>query len=181
VLKVDSPSVVHKSRHGGVLTGLRNEQELAAAFERLAARFGHDGISWLLAEEKTPGAEFIVGARRMGSLGPVVMVGMGGLVAESLADISVGLAPLGQKEAATMLAELRGSQAFLGLTRDAASFGEAPSSTPLVDREALGEIVVRVAALVAACPEIAEMDINPVIAYPPGKEPVAVDVRTRLA
>jgi acetyltransferase len=97
-----------------------------------------------------PGVDLVVGARRDPVFGPVVLVGLGGTTAEALADVSIRLAPLTATEAATMPADLAG-RALLDGWRGG----------PALDRAALGEVTAALGALLAAHPELAEIEINP--------------------
>jgi acetate---CoA ligase (ADP-forming) len=114
------------------------------------------------------GAELIVGVVGDPRFGPLVAVGAGGATAELIGDVQVRLAPVGPREAAAMLRELRTFPLLDGF-RGASH----------ADVGAVEDIITRVAALAAAHPEIAELDCNPVIAGPNGA--VIVDARIRLA
>ncbi|GAA2633598.1 acetate--CoA ligase [Streptomyces vastus] len=97
-----------------------------------------------------PGIDLVVGARRDPVFGPVVLVGLGGTTAEALADVSIRLAPLTAREAATMPADLAG-RALLDGWRGG----------PVLDRAALGEVTAALGDLLAAHPALAEIEINP--------------------
>ena len=114
------------------------------------------------------GVELIVGVVGDPRFGPLVAVGAGGTTAELIGDVQVRLAPVGPREAAAMLRELRTFPLLDGFR-----------GAPRVDVGAVENIVERVAALAAAHPEIAELDCNPVVAGPEGA--VIVDARIRLA
>jgi acetyl-CoA synthetase (ADP-forming) len=85
------------------------------------------------------------------------MFGLGGVWVEALGDVALGVAPLTRYDAAEMLQEIKGAALLSGLR------GEEP-----VDLEALTELIVKLSQLALACPEIAEMDLNPVFVYPQG-------------
>jgi acyl-CoA synthetase (NDP forming) len=114
------------------------------------------------------GTEVIIGAVQHDQFGPAVMVGAGGVFADVLADRVFRLAPITSQEADHMLDELRMSKLLDGFR-----------GTPPVSRERLTELLVRVAALADDLPEVAELDLNPVICR--GVDLRIVDARIRLA
>jgi acyl-CoA synthetase (NDP forming) len=114
-----------------------------------------------------PGPELLVGVVADPRLGPLVAVGSGGATAELLGDVQVRLAPVGRRDAAAMLRELRTFPLLEGY-----------GGGTVADVAAVEDLVVRVGALAAAHPEIAELDCNPVVAGPQGA--VIVDARVRL-
>ena len=109
-----------------------------------------------------PGVELIVGGRRDPIVGPVVLVGLGGILAEVLDDVAVLLAPVGPDEVARRLAGLRGAALLRGVR-----------GRPGVDVDALAALVSRVGAILADDPDLLEVDLNPVVASPAGA--IAVD------
>jgi acetate---CoA ligase (ADP-forming) len=113
------------------------------------------------------GVELIVGVVGDPRFGPLVAVGAGGTTAELIGDVQVRLAPVGPREAAAMLRELRTFPLLDGFR-----------GAPRADAGAVGDIIERVSALAAAHPEIAELDCNPVVASSDGA--VIVDARIRL-
>jgi acyl-CoA synthetase (NDP forming) len=165
VVKLDAPDVAHKSDIGGVVVGLRDAGAVRRAFGEVVAagrRAGAEPRGVLVQPMAAPGVEVIVGAKRDGHFGPVVMVGLGGVLTEVLADVAIRLAPVSLAEALVMLDELRGAAVLTG-TRGG----------PAVDRAALASFIVSVGAAVIAHPDWVEVDCNPVIAGPDGA--VAVD------
>jgi acetyltransferase len=100
-----------------------------------------------------PGAELIAGIQRDPQFGPVVIVGLGGILAEVLDDISLRLAPVSTEEALAMLVELRGAAVLDGVR-----------GGPAVDREAVAALLVTLGRLAVARPDVREVDLNPVIA-----------------
>jgi acyl-CoA synthetase (NDP forming) len=170
VLKVISADIVHKSDAGGVVLGLADGAAVrrghAAMLEAVSARAPGARIDGMLVSRQVSGAgaELIVGAVRDATFGPTVMLGAGGVFAEVLQDVSFRLAPLSHDEALDMLQELR---AFATLTgyRD----------VPPLDVGALAEVAVRLGDLMIEHQEVAEIDLNPVLAFPRGC--VAVDAR----
>jgi acyl-CoA synthetase (NDP forming) len=165
VLKVDAEDVPHKSDLGLVRLGLRGDDAVRAAAEdlfRTAARHGVATRGLLVEPMADGGVELIVGVRRDPSFGPCVMVGMGGVFTEILDDVVLRLAPVGPATARAMLDELRGVLLLDG-TRGA----------PPVDRDAVAELIAGTSSLAVARADIAEIDLNPVIASVDGA--LAVD------
>jgi acetyltransferase len=167
--KVISARAVHKSDAGGVVLGIGDAARLGATFDDLAGRFGPfgDGEGVLVQPMAAPGVEMLVGGLRDPSFGPMVVVGLGGVLVEVLRDTALRLAPIGPDEARAMIDGLRGRRVLDGVR-----------GRPPADVDALVDLVVRVSLLMAECPEIAEMDLNPVIVGTGGAS--VVDVRIAL-
>ena len=165
VVKIDAPTLAHKSDLGLIRLSVRGDEAVRAAADDLLAAARRDGIDArgvLVEPMAEAGVELIVGARRDASFGPLVMVGLGGVLAEVLDDVAIRLAPVTREIALDMLDELRGARILDG-ARGAAG----------VDREAIADLIVGVAAFAAARPDVLEIDLNPVIAT--GDGAVAVD------
>ena len=173
VLKVVSPQILHKSDVGGVRLNLTNEINVTAAYRAIvaAARRAVPSatISGVLVQKQIPaGRELIAGITRQPGFGPLVMVGLGGIFVEALRDVTFRLAPIHALDASEMLSELRGA-AILGALRGG----------PPADRDAVVDVLVRVARLGADFPEIDELDINPIVVSDSGA--IAVDARVLLS
>jgi acyl-CoA synthetase (NDP forming) len=162
VLKVLSPEVTHKSEVGGVELNLRTADEVRLAFGRIrdalakhqpAARF--EGVA--VQPMAKPGLELIAGIVRDERFGPLIVVGLGGIFVELLKDTALRLAPVDVKEARTMLLSLRGAAMLHGVRGAAA-----------VDLDAVANAIAKLSEFAAATPEIKEMDLNPIVAYPSG-------------
>jgi hypothetical protein len=159
VLKLDATGLAHKSDIGAVRTGLADDGSVRDAAARLldlplpagAARRG------LLVSGQLDGIELILGGRRDPSFGPLVLVGIGGTLAEVLDDVSIRLAPVGRDEAETMLDELRGRALLAGVR-----------GRPGIDRVAVLDAIVALGRLLADDPTVVEVDANPVISGPSG-------------
>lgn len=170
VLKIESPDILHKTEVGGVKLNLTSDFEVRQAFEEIVsrARAFHpsariDGV--LVQEMLNPGLEMIIGIKRDPVFGPVVLVGLGGVLVELLDDVAVRAAPLSEQDAREMLAEIKGSVLLDGVR------GQQPR-----DREALVDILMKVSRLAAELPgQVAELDINPLIVYEKGAGAVAAD------
>jgi acetyltransferase len=164
-LKIDAAELAHKSDLGLVRLGLRGDDAVRKAAEELfatARRHGIDARGLLVEPMAEAGVELIVGARRDASFGACVMVGLGGVLAEVLDDVSIRLAPVSTTVALEMLDELRGAGLLAGVRGGAAT-----------DRVAVVELIVGLAAFIAERSDVLEVDLNPVIATPDGA--LAVD------
>lgn len=161
VLKAVHPSLVHKTDVGGVRLGLADAAAVRTAAGELLSLV--DGARVLVQPQLT-GVEVVVGGDRNPQFGPVVMVGLGGVFVEVLGDVAFGLAPLDRIEARRLIDGLRGRALLAG----------ARGARP-VDLDALADLVSAVGDLLAAVPEVAELDLNPVLATAEGC--VAVDWR----
>jgi len=111
----------------------------------------------LLVARQLDGVELILGGRRDPSFGPIVLVGLGGILAEFLDDVAVRLAPVRPGDAESMLDELRGGQLLRGVR-----------GRPGIDRAAVIEAIVALGALLDRDPAILEVDANPLISGPSG-------------
>ncbi len=162
VMKVVGP--VHKSDVGGVTLNVRDIDTVGREFDRLMA------IKDTYAVEMYPmldGTEVYIGAIRDNKFGHQVFFGLGGIFIEVLKDVQSSLVPICASEAKDMLTKLRGYKILQGVR------GQQP-----VNVDVYAEQIARVAALVMAAPEIAEMDLNPLLGNP--KNVVAVDARIRI-
>jgi acyl-CoA synthetase (NDP forming) len=165
-LKTDAPGIAHKSDAGGVRLGIANPAELAAVYQDLSARLGPRVT---VTEMVGPGPELILGMARDPALGPLVVVGAGGVLAELLAERSVALPPLTPASAAAMLAPLRVTETLAGLR-----------GLPPVDLDAVIAAIVSFSALVTDVgDQLSAFDLNPLICSPSG--PLAVDALAVLA
>jgi acyl-CoA synthetase (NDP forming) len=169
VLKAQAAALPHKSDAGGVIVGLRDAAAVREGWDRLAANLAAsrpglvlDGI--LVEGMAERGVELIVGARNDPHWGPVILVGFGGVTAELLHDVR--LLPLDLPHAA-IVAEIRKLRM--------APLLDGFRGAPKVDIDAVATIVGRLGQVVAATPEISEVDLNPVVAYPAGKGALALD------
>jgi len=157
VLKVEADNLHHKTEVGGVaLRIMSNEQlreEHAALLERVAAHAPDARVRGVRVERMASGlVELIAGGRNDAVFGPIVVAGLGGVLAEALQDVSTRLAPVDAAEARSMLGELRGA-ALLGPFR----------GRPSVDVAAVADVIARVSQLLVELPEVRELDLNPVL------------------
>jgi len=157
IAKISSPDIGHKTDVGGVAANLKNAQEVEDAYDRILAnvkKLAPDAAAGgVLIQKFLPaGDEFIVGAVRDASFGPLIMAGLGGIYTELFKDTSVRIGPVTQKQAYTMLEELTSWKLLKGMR------GKSQS-----DIDALAELVVKVSDMLCACPQIKEFDLNPVL------------------
>jgi acyl-CoA synthetase (NDP forming) len=156
VLKLDATQLTHKSEIGAVRLGLADPAAVRLAADELLAlgRVHPIGLRGLLVEPAVAaGVELIVGLKRDSQFGPIVLVGLGGILAEVLDDVALELAPVAPAAAGAMLDRLRGAR-ILGGVR----------GRPAVDRAALVGLIVALGQLGWERPELIEVDLNPVIA-----------------
>ena len=159
--------VLHKTDVGGVRLGLVTPEEVAAAYDDMVARVGGDMTGALVQGMAEPGVETIAGVVRDPSFGPLVVFGLGGIATELVGDRTLGVAPLTDRDAGDLVRLLRSWPLFSGYR-----------GAPAVDIAGLEDILLRLSVLGEQVPEVAEMDLNPVIAGPGGV--VAVDWRIRI-
>jgi acyl-CoA synthetase (NDP forming) len=156
---------LHKSDVGGVRLGIADESQLRAAVADLATL--SDGPI-LLQPMVRPGTELIVGSVHDPQCGPLVMLGAGGVLTDILGDRSFGLAPMAADQADELIDGLRSARLLDGYR-----------GAPVVSRAAVRDILVRVGALVDDVPQIAELDLNPLVCRVDGI--TVVDARVRVA
>ena len=167
-LKTAAGSLVHKSDVGGVVLGLADPDALAGAAAAMLERLGEAGRPLLVQPMVPPGLEVLVGLSTDPLFGPLVVFGVGGVVTDLLGDHAFGVPPITLEEARELLGSLRASPLLRGYR-----------GAPGVALEPLAEIVRRVGALAELCPEIVELDCNPVVASPSGA--VVVDAKVRCS
>ena len=161
VLKTGQPGIAHKSDAGGVVLGIGDPAGLAAAYATMAGRLGP---RVLVCETAGPGTELALGITRDPGLGPLVVIGAGGLLVEFLADRAVALPPVDAAQALRMLGRLRVAGLLAGVR-----------GQPAADTGAIAGAVVAVSAIALELGDHLEaLDINPLICGPGGA--VAVDV-----
>jgi len=172
VLKISSPDVVHKSDSGGVKLGLTNAAQVGKAYSQIISSIKQaypeariDGVS--VQTMAAPGVEVIVGMSKDAQFGPVLMFGLGGILVEVLKDVSFRIVPVTERDAREMIKEIKGYPVLQGYR------GQKPASIP-----ALEQLIVKVSQFVENNPQIKELDLNPIFAYP--DKAVAVDARIIL-
>ncbi|HWO67302.1 MAG TPA: acetate--CoA ligase family protein, partial [Umezawaea sp.] len=169
VLKVVSPDILHKTEAGGVLVGLKTAAQVAEGFRTIvdnakAYDAGARIVGVQVQQMLTEGQEVIVGAVTDETFGKIVAFGLGGILVEVLKDVTFRLAPTDAETATSMVDGIAAAEVLRGVR-----------GNPGVDREALADLITRVSDLVTDFPQLAEVDLNPVLATPTGA--TAVDVR----
>jgi len=174
VMKISSPQIIHKSDAGGVKVNLTNDDETRDGFRTImenARKYDSDaeikGV--LIVEMVKGGKEMIIGSKLEPGMGPVVMLGMGGIYVEILKDVTFRLAPLTDKEANDMISSIKTKKLLDGVR------GEEPS-----DINKLSECIQRLSQLVSDFKEIKELDMNPVLVMEKGEGCKILDVRIGL-
>ena len=165
VVKVDHPDLTHKSDVGGVRLGLVSANAVRTAAGDLLALA--DGAA-VLVQHQHQGIELLVGGIRDPEFGAMIMAGFGGVLVEAQRDVQLAVAPVDSEQATAMLRALRGAAVLGGLR------GRAP-----VDLGSVAALIAAVSELMADNPEIAELDLNPVLASASGC--TAVDWRIRVS
>lgn len=169
VAKVLSPDIAHKTDAGGVVTNIARPEELtrvaAGIIERVRARHPTARIEGVLVQRMEKGlAEVILGYKRDPQVGPVVVLGVGGVLAEIYRDFAVRLAPVTAEEAARMIEEVKGLAVIRGYR-----------GLPPGDCAALARAVAAFSQLAHLEPRVAEAEVNPLIVKAEGEGVVAVD------
>ncbi len=168
VLKVVGESVLHKSDEGGVAIDVESADEARIIAAGMVKHFGARLSSILVQKQASPGIEILVGGLNAPTSVPIVVVGAGGTDAEILQDRQICVAPITQSRAHDVLMSLRLAPKLIGYR-----------SHPPLPVDDVVDVITRIGLLTAAVPEIAELDLNPVIATP--SSVIAVDARIRVA
>jgi len=162
VLKIASPQVIHKSDAGGVKLGLNSQSAVARAYREIMASVADkhpdatlEGVS--VQRMAPPGVEVIMGMSKDPQFGPVLMFGLGGIWVELLKDVAFRIVPLLPRDAREMIREIKGFPLLEGYR------GSPPVHLPTLE-----EMLLKLSSFVEANPEIGELDLNPVFAYPDG-------------
>jgi GNAT superfamily N-acetyltransferase len=166
-LKAIGPKLLHKSDRGGVRLSLKNEREAQEAFLEMKTLLGDDMEAAFVQPMMTGGVEIMLGATNDPTFGHVLAFGAGGTLVEVLSDVAFRVHPLTPNDAEDMINELRCAKMLAGVR------GAAPSDVP-----ALRESIMRLSALISICPEIQELDINPLKVLEKGT--IALDARVRV-
>jgi acetyl coenzyme A synthetase (ADP forming)-like protein len=170
-VKLASRQLVHKTEAGGVRLNLADVGEVRGAFEQMRERLAQanqlDAMDGVVVQPMvTGGVEVMVGVTHDQQFGPVVAFGLGGIHVEILADVCFRVTPLTDLDAAEMVRSIRGYRLLQGYR------GHPPA-----DVEALQDLLLRISRLVEDVPAIREIDLNPIIALPPGRGCCIVDAR----
>jgi acyl-CoA synthetase (NDP forming) len=167
VLKAQVPGVVHKSDAGAVELGLRSEDDVRRAYQAMTERFT-DRLDGVLVQRMAPeGVEVLCGITQEPVFGPLVVFGLGGVATDVLGDTGARLTPMTGLDADELIRSVRSAPLLLG-----------HRGRPPVDIAGLQDTLLRLSLLAEDHPDIAELDLNPIIARPDGV--VAVDARVRV-
>jgi acyl-CoA synthetase (NDP forming)/GNAT superfamily N-acetyltransferase len=166
VVKAAAGSVLHRTDRGAVRLGVRSD---SAVREAVAAINESCGKTCAVVVQPTvsPGIETAVGIASDPSVGPIVMLALGGVATDLLADRSFRLPPIGRAQAREQIRDLRSSPLLFGYR-----------GSPAADVRALEDVILRVGLLATEVPQITDLDLNPVVVNAEGA--VAVDVKVRL-
>jgi acyl-CoA synthetase (NDP forming) len=172
VLKIVSPQVLHKSDAGGVLINIKDEEGVREGYkkilENVKAHVPDAEITGILVQEMAPnGTEVIVGSTKDPTFGPTIMFGLGGIFVEILKDVSFRLAPINRTDAEEMVKEIKAYKIL-----------EGARGMPPADQETIVDILLATSEMLMECPEIKELDMNPVLVYEKGAK--IVDARVIL-
>jgi len=175
VMKVVSRDILHKSDAGGVILGIKNREEVAAAYDTIMKNCKKynpnaviDGIE--VTQMVSSGTEFIVGGRRDPAFGPVVMFGLGGVYVEVIKDVVFRALPINRKEAGSMLTGIKSAKFLSGVRGQGAR-----------DSNSIIDAIIKVSTILNECPRITDIEINPIVVYEEGKGLKAVDSRIMIA
>jgi acetyl-CoA synthetase (ADP-forming) len=172
VLKIVSPQVLHKSDAGGVLINIKDEEGLREGYNTILKNVKKHvpdaEITGILVQEMAPnGTEVIVGSTNDPTFGPTIMFGLGGIFVEILKDVSFRLAPITKTDAEEMVKEIKAYKIL-----------EGARGMPPADQETIVSILLDTSKMLMECPEIKELDLNPVLVYEKGAK--IVDARIIL-
>ena len=175
VAKLQTQRLLHKTEAGAVQVGLASERAVRGAFRELSSLANASGVNArdegvVIQPMITGGVETIIGVTEDRLFGPLVGFGLGGIHVEVLKDVHFRVAPLTDRDADELLHEVRGYKLLEGYR-----------GHPAADTDALRDVLLRIARLAEEVPEIVELDLNPVIALPPGNGCRIVDARIRVA
>jgi acetyltransferase len=161
-LKIDSPHILHKSDCGGVQLNLQSAGEVRTIYEQMMAGIHAthpearlDGV--VVSAMAAPGIELILGMSRDAQFGPLVMFGLGGITVELYKDVTLRLLPIDREEALAMIHEIKAAPLLKGYR-----------GQQRIDENALVDALLKLAKIAEDHPDIVEIDLNPVFAYPEG-------------
>jgi acetyl-CoA synthetase (ADP-forming) len=172
VLKIVSPQVLHKSDAGGVILDIDNPEEVRKGYDKIIQNIKENvpdaEITGILVQEMAPeSTEIIVGGTIDPTFGTTLMFGLGGVFVEVLEDVSFRLSPINRVEAEEMIREIKAYKILEGFR-----------GQPDVDKEAIIDILLSTSKMMEECPEINELDLNPILVYEDGAK--IVDARIIL-
>ena len=167
-LKVFGPAVVHKTELDAIRLGVDTDEHVRTTYREFLSRLGDAMTGVFVQEMAGAGVDMLIGAIDDPSFGPVIACAFGGTTAELLADSAIRLGPLTDLDAGAMVSALKSAPLLRGYR-----------GQRVADEAALRQALLQLSALVMLCPEIQEIDINPLRVLPVGVR--ALDVRVRIA
>jgi acyl-CoA synthetase (NDP forming) len=167
-VKAADPNVVHKSDVGAVWLNLTDPEAVRRAYIAITAALGVNTPDVVIQRMAPPGVELVAGVVHDRQFGSLVMLGLGGVQTDLLGDRTFRLLPITTVDAQRMWPSLHGAPLLTGYR------GSEPADTSAVE-----DLILRIGRMAEELPEVAELDLNPVLAGPDGA--VAVDVKLRLA
>ncbi len=173
-VKLVSSTITHKTDVGGVVLGLRDRDSVRSAFGGIQDRLlelgrGAEMEGVAVQEMIEGGVETFVGVTQDSHYGPLIGFGIGGVNVEIWKDVVFRVHPLTQSDAREMVEQIRGRRLLEGFR-----------GSPVADKAALADLLLRVSSMVGDLPEIQELDINPLLVLEPGRAPIAADARIRV-
>ena len=174
-MKLDSPDILHKSDAGGVRLKINSVDQAEKVFQEIIAsakKYRPSAVirGILFQEMAREGVEVILGSTKDPKFGPICMFGLGGIFVEALKDVSFRLAPMWETSAENMVRSIKAYRVLQGIR-----------GRPPADIKAAKLCILRLSAMVSNHPDIAELDINPLILYPEGQGCVVADARIVLS
>ncbi|MCG3216571.1 MAG: acetate--CoA ligase family protein [Candidatus Heimdallarchaeota archaeon] len=171
VLKIISKEVLHKSDAGGVKIGIKSDAELKEAYEEMMKNikqhYPNAIIEGVSIEEMVEGVELLIGTNTDSQFGKMIALGIGGIFVEIYKDISFRLIPITKEDVKEMINEIKGKKLLDGYR-----------GMPIVDKEKLISLTLKVSQIIEENPSIKEMDLNPIVATNEGLK--AIDARIIL-
>ena len=162
VMKVVGP--LHKSDVGGIILNITSEDKLLVSFDKIMQI---DGATAALLQPMKKGIELFIGAKKEGNFGHLVLCGLGGIYIEVLKDVNTSLTPVSLHEATEMIQNLKSYKIIQGVRNQEG-----------INELEFAKIITKISNLVEIAPEIAELDLNPLLGN--SKEIIAVDARIRI-
>jgi acyl-CoA synthetase (NDP forming) len=167
VLKAAATGLVHKTEAGAVKLDLRDASDVSAAYQEFESSFG-DALTGVIVQPMVRGGvEVLIGVAQEPVFGPLVVFGLGGIATDVLGDHTARLSPLTDADAHELVRGVR-----------AAALLDGFRGSPPVSTDALEDVLLRISRLADDLPEVAELDLNPVLARPEGC--LAADARIRI-
>ncbi|MBW6431976.1 acetate--CoA ligase family protein [Patescibacteria group bacterium] len=174
VMKISSPDILHKTDYGGVILGVKDEDEAAEAYNIILKNIRHNfpkarinGV--VVMEMAHEGLELIVGAKRDSTFGPVIMFGFGGILVELISDYGLAIAPFDRQKVRELIANTKVQRIIKGYR-----------TSKKYSQKALEDIILGVGHLITDHPEIFSIEINPIVLSDNGQGALGLDAKIEL-